>query len=824
VLLLGVGLSLLLAGYIAHWERLALRSELQDLAKERAQLLHSTLRQSMEVLHSLGSLYAATGAMREADFQVFAQDALRRHPELQALEWIPRVPDAEREAFEQQMQARGYEGFVFTETQVAAAGQSLIPAQRRPEYFPVYLVEPYEGNQLAHGFDLGASPPRMAALRRAWLDGEPAASAPVRLAQERDNQQGFLMFYPLYRVVRPLPEQREAALAGFSLAVFRSGDLVRTALGGLAERGIDIALYDDDADPAIPFFRQAAALRESRQPLHALIFRFGEQEWSVPLETAGRPWRLVFRIDAQSPAARMPWQALIMLLSGLVMSASLAGFLGASARRTREVAEANAALQVEVEQRARAVEAAEAANRAKTDFLASMSHEIRTPMNAVLGYAQLLRQDHRMNADQREAINAIIISGNHLLTQIDEVLDFSKVETGRMERYLSAFELNGLLQELATMFKPRCQEKRLQMRVETLAGGPRWVQGDAGKLRQILINLLGNAVRFTQRGEVLLGVRESGPQQYRFEVIDTGPGITPAEQAGLFEPFQQGSQGRQQGGTGLGLAIADRMARFLGGAIELYSEPGVGSRFSVTLPLADSTAARFVDASVHRWQLQPGQRLLAQIVDDLFANRDVLARLLRQAGCDVLEAESGTQALQQLQRVQPDVCFLDIRMPHRGGLGLIRQLKALPNAPRRVIAYSASAMAEEQQQSLQAGCDAFLAKPFRVDQIFQILQQLLDVHFVREFLLETDARPPRPLDYRQIRLPEPLLTRLLTATELHSTTVLKSQLEELTRLGGEAALLADHLWPLVRAYDMDAIARILLQVAAQEIPEPERTL
>jgi len=823
-LLLGVLLSVLLAAYIARWERQAWYSELQDLAKERVQLLHSTLRQSMEVLHSLGALYESRGTMAAADFQVFAREALQRHPELQALEWIPRVPDAQRTDFEQRMRQQGFANFVFTERRTDSAGQVLMPAEVRAEYFPVYHLEPYAGNQLAHGFDLASSAPRMAALRRAWVQGQPAASAPLRLAQEPGNQQGFLMFYPLYQPPRPLPAQREAALTGFSLAVFRSGDLVRTALEGLAARGIDIALYDDAADKGTAFFQAHGERHAVSAWQRALFGRFADLEWAVPLDVAGRPWRLVFHIDGASAGARLPWQALGVLLAGLVMTASLAGFLGASARRTREVAQANAALQVEVEQRARAVEAAEAANRAKTDFLASMSHEIRTPMNAVLGYAQLLRQDHRMHPDQRESINAIIISGNHLLNQIDEVLDFSKVETGRMERYLAPFELNGLLQELATMFQPRCQEKRLQLRVEALGDAPCWVLGDAGKLRQILINLLGNAVRFTQRGEVLLGLRETASQQYRFEVIDTGPGISSSEQATLFEPFRQGTQGRLQGGTGLGLAIAARMARFLGGNIELFSEPGMGSRFSVNLPLPACEAAPTGDAAVHRWQLLPGQRLLVQIVDDLFANRDVLTRLLRQAGCDVLEADSAAATFQQLEQVRPDICFLDIRMPHRGGLELIRELRQHSNAPRCVIAYSASALAEEQRQCLDAGCDAFLAKPFRVERIFQLLQQHLDVRFTREVMLETESRPPRPLDYRQILLPEPLLTRLLTATELHSTTVLKAQLEELRNLSGEAALLAEHLWPLVRAYDMDAIARILLQVAAEEVIAPESSL
>lgn len=807
---IGIACSLLLAVYVGHWERNALRTELRELASDRAQVLQSSMRSSTEVLYSLASLYAATGSMNPEHFRAFARDAVQRHPEVRAVEWIPRVPEPERAHYEQLQRQRGYPSFSFTE--IGEAGL-LTPAAYRPEYFPVYFVEPLQGNLAAHGFDLGANKERLFALEQARDTGLPAVTAPIRLAQETEAQQGFLMFYPVYDD----PDvgsitQRRYALRGFALAVFRADDLVANALRDLTERGVSITIFDT-GEPARPLSRQLARAPAGIASPGWLPWAKELPHWSTTIDVAGRSWRLEFEPTAHFSAHHRPSQTIAALAVGLALTFLLVAYLASAARRTREVNIANAALQREVGERERAVEAAQAANRAKSDFLANMSHEIRTPLNAVLGYAQLLRRDQRLDHSQRESVNAIILSGNHLLSQINAVLDFSKIETGRMELQSGDVYLNELLRELELMFRPRCLDKGLQLRVQPLAEDQQTaVVTDGCKLRQILINLLGNAVRFTRKGEVILGCCITPDGRYRFDVIDTGPGITSLDRQRIFEPFFQGHSHSQSGGTGLGLAIARRQARLLGGELEVATEEGEGSRFTLILPLAPATTASTQrPRNAIRWQLAPGATLRVLIIDDVTANREILHHLLADAGCETAQARDHQTALAQCRASLFDLIFLDIRMPDGTGLDLLAQLRSLqPQVP--VIAYSALAFEQDRAQFLAAGCQAFVAKPLEAELVFATIERLLGLVFMREWEQVPVSGQSLAATFTQLNLPAELHQRLLTAAELHSTTALKAGLEDLCALGGDALTLADAIRQQMRAYNMDAIARLLSQL------------
>jgi signal transduction histidine kinase/CheY-like chemotaxis protein len=466
---------------------------------------------------------------------------------------------------------------------------------------------------------------------------------------------------------------------------------------------------------------------------------------------------------------------------------------------------ARVALEAKNVQLERAREAAEEANRAKSIFLANMSHEIRTPMNAILGYAQILEDDPDLNPDQQRAIQTIQTSGDHLLSLINNVLDISKIEAGRQELAPVDFDLGELIEGLSAMFRLRCLQKRLGWR-EELAPGAGWVRGDANKLRQVLINLLGNAVKFTDQGEVELVMRSGPEDRYCFEVRDTGPGIPPERQERIFEPFEQGEEGFHKGGTGLGLAIARRHVELMGGRLEVDSTPGQGSRFffSVSLPPAQGAAP----APRKVLRLKEGFAVEALVVDDVAQNREVLSRLLSAIGVRVRQAASGSQALEEVRRFLPHVVFMDVRMPGMSGIEAMRQLWAEHGREKlRIAAISASVLAHQKQEYLDAGFEAFLDKPFRKEQLYECLAELLGVEYEYEEreTLPAGAAP----DWSQARVPQALLDHLREAARVYRVTELEACLDELARLDDQGRQLAEHLRNLSRQYDMKAIADIL---------------
>ena len=492
-----------------------------------------------------------------------------------------------------------------------------------------------------------------------------------------------------------------------------------------------------------------------------------------------------------------------MPAAGLIITALLSACLWNGAQQA-------AKLRAEVAVRQEAEAAAEAASRAKSEFLANMSHEIRTPMNAILGYSQLLARDTALPRCRRDAVATILSSGGHLLHLIDEILDLSKIDAGRMEVSLTNFDLAVLLDELIGMVQPAGEEKHLGLRCE---GPPHrtLLHGDEGKLRQVLLNLMVNAVKFTEAGRVTLRAQPGEGGKWRFDVEDTGIGIPADALEKIFDPFQQGAGARGRGGAGLGLSIARRQVELMGGQLEVRSEPGCGSCFSFSLPLPSASqqpAAQPLGDVIH---LATGQTVRALAVDDIAENRDVLAMMLKHVGCEVLLAEHGRQALEVVQISRPQIVFLDMRMPEFGGIDVARRIiEELGVAAPRIVATSASALTHERERYVEAGCDDFVAKPFRTERIYGCLSKLPGVSFDREPL--TTSGDEQTLDLRQLTLPEDLAARLAMAAELHSATVLKSCLAEMEKLGPAGERVAGHLRTFLASYDMKTIQHIVAQI------------
>lgn len=446
----------------------------------------------------------------------------------------------------------------------------------------------------------------------------------------------------------------------------------------------------------------------------------------------------------------------------------------------------------------------------RSDFLAQMSHELRTPLNGILGYAQILLREKSLSESQATGLNVIQKSGEHLLTLINDVLDLAKIDANKMELYTEDITFEKFLQVLNEIVGIKATQKNLAFFCETAPDLPQTIHADGQRLRQVLLNLLANAIKFTDHGRVVFRISHTATGRLRFEVEDTGRGIEPDQLKSIFLPFEQAGKAKQRmGGTGLGLAISQKLVGLMGGEIKVESRYGEGSRFSFDIEVPEKGMLSVAAPSERPITGYAGERKTILVVDDLVENRRVICDMLTPLGFSMIEGENGLQALAQVEKAHPDIILMDVAMPEMDGLEATRHIRESRTARDiPVIAISANVSSSDETSCLAAGMSAFLPKPVAIDKLLLLIASLLQI----EWTYEPAAAPESPPGKNNLIIPPQeemeILHRLALMGDMRE---IQKHSAHLVALDERYRLFSDQLSQLAQQYQSKAILRFVEQ-------------
>ncbi|WP_417814768.1 ATP-binding protein [Thalassospira alkalitolerans] len=732
----GFLLSIAAAGYTYLQIDAARKNQTELFRRAFEASLREELGRATDSLVAVRTLFDVDTSVSHDTFDAMIGPWVKRRPGVAALEWAPRISQKHRQLIEESAIQRGVEDFLISHF---VDGKKIV-APIKDAYYPIFYIFPRSGNERAVGFDLSSEPTRRAALEKAQISGEITLTPPLKLVQSGVTNVHALAFLSV-------PDRRnpDGPPLGFAAGILRLTHMIRRAeqiarlpsdfeiiLADLkAEDGLQLIYSNRSASVAMDQIRKQTAIDFNP---HVSDFSFGDRDWTIILHN-----------DAGEYGGIFYWQPWAIFIFGATISILLVIYLRSLTRTERRIVDLVYQRTQELDNARRDAEVsmnkALQADRAKSEFIAHMSHEFRSPMTSILGYAQLAR-DAIDNLEPSETIRGYLVTinsaGQHVLSLIGDVLDLSKIEAGKLVLENTPTDIHGICEEVVSMMMvpARNQNNRIHLQIPT--DMPRWVMGDPVRIKQVLTNLVSNAIKFTKFGNIHVVVTSRGITDehlsFRIEVRDEGIGIPPDKVQSLFEAFTQvdTSTTRRFGGTGLGLAICQKMILAMGGSIDAESTEGEGSVFwfDLNLPLATPTRSNLPDVEDSGSDTPASQGVIGRnllLVEDIEINRILAQKLLEQQGHIITTASDGQEAIDILTQQDFDAILMDVHMPVMDGIEATRQIREFEDAVKAtipVLALTADTSSDNLTAFREAGMDAHCTKPLDIKAINREIKRL----------------------------------------------------------------------------------------------------
>jgi|GEM_PF-394317 len=673
--------------------------------------LYREINKSLAHIQTLASYLQNTPLVSKQDFKGFAEGLMREQSAIQGMSWNVILEQNQVEKFNKDLKG------LYPFSNVAVSGKPLF---ENDHLVVVKMITPEKGNEAAIGFNVYSNPERRSVLSNPDSLFKPLSTPIIQLVQSEHKDPGFLLFAPVFAVPEltfvddvSIPKRQ---LIGYATGIFLVQQMIDIAMEKVPA---GLFLYEViEKDSSHVFLGNTGKKRSSlvkQENLHTISLEVAGQSWAMNLVARDN-----FLLHYQEESTRA-----MMYLQFTVVTFLILFILITNNRRI--------ALDTMVIERTKELEHArkqsDLASQAKSQFLANMSHEIRTPLNAVIGFSSLVKHSD----DPKEValyLQKIELSSRTLLNIVNDILDISKIEAEKLSLESIPFDLNQLLHQIQVIFESSSEQKNLEWTVTNNVQSEQWFKGDPTRLEQILINLCGNAFKFTQQGEVALSVRQKSQREGRslieFSVIDSGIGISSEELDSLFEAFNQAdtSTSRRFGGTGLGLTISRELARLMGGNITVRSVEGVGSEFIVSCWFDQTPAQAQIsnDKSIHDLS---GLRVL--VAEDNAVNQMMIQAILNRAGMNPILASNGKEACDLVKLNKFDVVLMDFQMPVMDGYEATRQIrKDYPINVLPIIALTADVMPEDKIKAIECGCNDHMPKPIEVNKLLECLNEIAE--------------------------------------------------------------------------------------------------